>query len=37
MSSVAVYKRIATIGAELEALLVEPLERLSTAEWTKAA
>ena len=37
MSSVAVDKRIATIGAELEALLVEPLERLSTAERTKAA
>ena len=37
MSSVAVDTRIATIGAELEALLVEPLERLSTAERTKAA
>ena len=37
MSSVAVDKRIATIGAELEALLVEPLERLSTAERTAAA
>ena len=37
MGTVAVDKRIATIGAELEALLVEPLERRSTAERTKAA
>ena len=37
MSSVAVVKRIAAMGAELEALLVEPLERLSTAERTAAA
>ncbi len=34
MGSVAVAKRIATIGAELEALLAEPLDRLSTAERT---
>ena len=34
MSSVAVVKRIAAIGAELEALLAEPLDGLSTAERT---
>jgi hypothetical protein len=37
MSSVAVSKRIAAIGAELEALLAEPLIVLSAAERTAAA
>lgn len=32
MSSVSVLKRIAAMGAELEALLAEPLDALTTAD-----